>query len=91
MTNTGEIKSTYEIEEIANDRIIYVGNINKHGKKPLEISRLKKTLPRTNLEFFSEEDFIRLKEIEKELLNNYKNEIKERNPLRQFFSRFLEI
>ena len=52
MTKSKDVKRTYEIEEIEDDRIIFVGNINKKGKKPIEISRIKKGLPRTNLEFF---------------------------------------
>jgi hypothetical protein len=91
MTKSKEIKPTYEIEEIEDERIVFVGNINKKGKKPIEISRIKKTLPRTNLEFFSEEDFIRLKEIEKEILLSYKNEKKDHDFLRKFIKRFLEI
>lgn len=91
MTKAKEIKPAYEIEEIEDDRIVFVGNVNKTGKKPIEVSRIKKSLPRTNLEFFSDEDFARLKEIEKEILANYKNEKKDYNIFRDFLKRFLEI
>lgn len=81
----------YEIEEIENDRIVFVGNVNRTGKKPIEVSRIKRRLPRTNLELFSPEDFAKLKQIEKEIILNYKPKKKEENIIRVFFKKFLEI
>lgn len=91
MTKTNEFQLQYEIEDFDEERIVYVGNVRKGGKKPIEISRIKKTLPRTNLAFFAEEDFNKLKEIEKKILINCKYEEKDYNYLRNFLKKFLEI
>jgi hypothetical protein len=89
---TNEVKLPFEITETDDDNVVFIKNISKSGKTPKQLREIKAKLPRTTIQYFSEHDLERLKEIEYRLL--IKMELNHRYKEHSFFSilkQFLEI
>lgn len=89
---TNEIKLPFEVTETDEDIVVFIKKIPKSGKSPKQIRAIKANLPTTTIQYFSDDDFERLKEIEVRLLKDI--EFPSSNKKHSFFSilqRFLEI
>lgn len=89
---TKEIKLPFEMTETDEDNAVFIKNISKSGKTLKQIKDIKAKLPTTTIQYFSDGDFERLKEIEARLLLEL--EFKNHKTEYSFFSilkRFLEI
>lgn len=89
---TKEIKLPFEITETDEENVVFIKNISKSGKTPKQIRDIKAKLPTTTIQYFTEDDLGKLKEIETRLL--IQMEFKPNKKEHSFFSiikRFLEI
>lgn len=89
---TKEIKLPFEISSIDDENVVFKKSISKSGKTPKAIKEIEAKLATTTIQFMSDEDFDKLKEIEAKLLieiGQPKNEKSE--SFLKFFRRFLEI
>lgn len=62
------IKLPFEISSIDDENAIFKKLISKSGKSPKTIKDIKAKLPTTSVQYISDEDFIKLKEIESRLI-----------------------
>jgi hypothetical protein len=89
---TQEIKLPFEISSIDDENAVFKKIISKSGKSPKTIKDIKAQLPTTTIQYMSDEDFGRLKEIEAKLLVELKKKKIEKNDsLLKLIMRFLEI
>ncbi len=78
--------------ETDEDNVVFIKNISKSGKTPKQIREIKAKLPTTTIQYFSEDDFERLKEIEARLILELElNNHKKRHSFFSIMKRFLEI
>jgi hypothetical protein len=89
---TKEIKLPFEVTETDEDNVVFIKNIPKSGKTPKQIKDIKANLHTTTIQYFSDEDFERLKEIEERLRKNLElNSLKKEQSFFSILKRFLEI
>jgi hypothetical protein len=89
---TKEIKVPFEVTETDEDNVVFIKNISTSGKTPKQIKDIKASLPTTTIQYFSDEDFERLKKIEARLLVELElNKLKKEHSFLSILKRFLEI
>lgn len=62
------IKLPFEISSIDDENAIFKKFISKGGRSPKALKDIKAKLPTTSVQYISDEDFIKLKEIESKLI-----------------------
>lgn len=65
---TKDLKLPFEMTETDEDNAVFIRNISKSGKSPKQIKEIKASLPTTTIQYFSDEDFEKLKAIEAKLI-----------------------
>lgn len=87
-----ETKLPFEMAEIDEDNVVFIKSISKSGKSPKQIKEIKAKLRKTTIQYFTDADFEKLKEIESRLI--LKQELPNQKRAISFLSvmkRFLEI
>ncbi|HRO09401.1 MAG TPA: hypothetical protein PK047_11080 [Saprospiraceae bacterium] len=89
---TKELRLPFEMTETDEDNVVFVKNISRSGKSPKQIRDIKANLPTTTIQYFSDEDFERLKAIEAKLLLELESSNPKKNTtFLSMLKRFLEI
>lgn len=83
-------KSLFQLKDSFEDKNVYQRIVKQQGRTKNEVKEIINQLPTATVHFFTEEEFNRLKEIEKEL-NSQITKIQEKKSFSNSFLKFMEI
>ena len=86
------VKLPFELSSINDENAVFKKAVPKSGKSPKTIKEIKAKLPTTSVQYISDEDFMRLKEIESKLISEFvQKKSKNKFGLLDILRKFLEI
>lgn len=83
-------KIQFQVSDFGEDSVVFNRLVNSKGRTKKEMQVIENSLPKATIHYFNKEDFIKLKELEKDVLPTLVKK-KEKSNIIKKISSFLEL